>query len=57
MLGEPSPLTYMQRWDVVLFENAGRDMLGIWDGQAIVAPMAHGLGRADLSAARLAWKV
>lgn len=57
MLGEPTALAYLQRGDVVLIENSGRDVLGIWDGQAIVAPGLHGLTRAPLSQARLTWAV
>ena len=57
MLGEPVALAYLQRGDVVLFENAGRDMLGIWDGRVILGPAERGLDRAPLSHARLAWRV
>lgn len=57
VLGEPIGLAYLQRGDIVLFENAGREMLGVWDGQAIVAPTAAGLGRAQVDAARVAWRV
>jgi len=56
-LGTPVLPSYASVGDVVLFENAGRLLLGICNGELAFGPGAAGVEPLDMSTALKAWKV
>ena len=56
-LGPAVPVLRAAVGDVVLIHNAGRDLLGVCIGTAVLAPGPAGLGAVPLMSAQAAWKV
>lgn len=56
-LGEPQNLNFTQRGDVVLFDNDGRETLGICLGRDIVSTGEMGLVSISMSYALYSWAV
>ena len=56
-LGEPVPPALANVGDVVLIENAGRELLGVCNGTSALAQGTEGMVALEMTAARAAWKV
>lgn len=56
-LGEPQNLNFTQRGDVVLFDNDGRETLGICLGRDIVSTGEMGLESVSMTKAICSWAV
>ena len=56
-LGEPTNLAFVQRGDVVLFNNEGRETLGICIGDRIVSVAETGVAYVSMEQAICTWKV
>lgn len=56
-LGEPTNLAFVQRGDVVLFNNEGRETLGICVGDRIVSVAETGVAYVPMEQAICTWKV
>lgn len=56
-LGEPANLAYVRRGDVVLFNNEGRETLGICVGDRIVSVGEVGIAYVPMEQAICTWKV
>jgi hypothetical protein len=56
-LGAEIGIGYASVGDVVLVENAGREMLAICNGTSAIGPGANGITSIDMTAALAAWRV
>ena len=56
-LGKPQSLIYAQRGDVMLFDNDGRDTVGIFVGDGIISTGETGLVRVSKDSALHSWAV
>lgn len=56
-LGEPIPPQMAAIGDVVLFDNGGRECLGVCNGQTILGPGESGMAVAHMQAASMAWRI
>ena len=56
-LGKPTNLAFVQRGDVVLFNNEGRETLGICVGDRIVSVGQTGIAYVPMDQAICTWKV
>lgn len=56
-LGEPVSPALANVGDVVLIENAGRELLGICNGTSALAQGTEAMVALEMTAARAAWKI
>ena len=58
VLGDPLPAPLLAcQGDVVVVEDAGRDVLAVCVGDCLRLPSEHGMALMPLRAARMAWRV